>query len=47
MERIVGLTTAMNTSETTFQILKNTNNAKHLNSEVINLINDLESEVDL
>ena len=47
MDSTVTLASAMTTSESTFQILKNTNNAKHLNNEVINLISDLESEVDI
>lgn len=47
MDRVAALASAMTTSESTFQILKNTNNAKHLNSEVVNLISDLESEVDI
>jgi len=46
MERVVALTSSMPTSESTFQIIKNSNNAKHLSSEVINLINDLDAEID-
>jgi len=46
IERVIALTSSMPTSESTFQIIKNSNNAKHLSTEVINLINDLDMEVD-